>query len=134
MVIGVAIGSAIDFFIARWLGFEVVKTFIPERRLRQLYDLVRGPRSNLVMFLLFLIPGLPKDVLTYVAGLTPVPAGRFLLIAIVARLPALVGSTFIGASFQQENTALAIAIFGAAVVLFFLGVLYRDKIIGLLRK
>ena len=134
LVIGVAIGSAIDFFIARWLGFEVVKTFIPERRLRQLYDLVRGPRSNLVMFLLFLIPGLPKDVLTYVAGLTPVPAGRFLLIAIVARLPALVGSTFIGASFQQENTALAIALFGAAVVLFFLGVLYRDKIIGLLRK
>lgn len=134
LVIGVAIGSIIDFYIARWLGFDIVKTFISEKRLRQLYNLVQGPRSNLVMFLLFLIPGLPKDVLTYVAGLTPVPAGRFLLIAIVARLPALVGSSFIGASFQQENTVVAIAVSGAAVVLFFLGVLYRDKIIRWLRK
>lgn len=134
LVVGVAIGSVIDFYIARWLGFGIVKTFISEKRLTQLYNLVRGPRSHGVMFLLFLIPGLPKDILTYVAGLTPVPASRFLLIAIVARLPALIGSTYIGASFQQENTIVAIAVSGAAVVLFMLGVFFRAKIISWIRN
>lgn len=134
LVIGVCIGSIINFFIARWLGYELIKAFISEKRLTQLYNLVRGPKSDFVMFSLFLVPGLPKDILTYVAGLTPVPAGKFLIIAIVARLPALIGSSFIGACFQREDTFIAIAISGLAVVLFMLGVIFRDKIIGLVRK
>ncbi len=134
LVIGVVIGSVINFFIARWLGFKIIKAFIPEKRLTQLHDLVRGAKSDFGMFMLFLIPGLPKDILTYVAGLTPVPAGRFLIIAIVARLPALIGSSFIGASLQREITIIAIVVSGVAVILFMLGVIFRDKIISLVRK
>lgn len=134
LIIGVTIGSALNFFLARWLGYEIVKKIVPKKRLAQLYNLVRGPRSDAVMFLLFLIPGLPKDVLTYVAGLTPVPAGRFLLLSVAGRLPALVGSSFIGASFQQENTATAVAVLAAAGVLALLGVVCKDRIIALLRK
>src|SRR5690554_3873866 len=134
LIIGVTIGSALNFFLARWLGYEIVKKIVPKKRLAQLHKLVGGPRSEAVMFLLFLLPGLPKDVLAYAAGLTPVPAGRFLLLSVAGRLPALVGSSFIGASFQQENTAVAVAVLAAASVLAVLGVLCKDRIIALIRK
>lgn len=134
LVIGVGIGSVINFYIARLLGYEIIKIFLSKKRLLQLDNLVRGAKSNTVMFMLFLIPGLPKDILTYVAGCTPVPARKFLVIAIVARLPALIGSSYIGANLQQENTTIALAVFALAVVLFFLGVLFRERITCAFRR
>ena len=51
---------------------------------------MNNPKSEIAMFILFLIPGMPKDFLSYLAGITPVKPMMFFMISGVARIPALV--------------------------------------------
>lgn len=134
LVIGVVIGSSLAFFAARLLGFRLVKLLMPPARLEKIYGLVNGPKAEFIMLVLFLIPGVPKDFLTYIAGLTPVKPEKFLLIAIIGRLPALVVSCYIGASLRANNFRLAIAC-SIAVLFFFLGSwFYKDRILEGIRR
>jgi|SRR5690554_5078009 len=129
LVTGVIIGSVLNFYAARLLGFEIVQTMLPKKWLKKIYHLIKEPKSELTIFLLFLIPGLPKDALTYLAGLTPIRLTRFLTIAVIARLPALVVSTYIGAGLQQENKTVVIIALALTLILFFIGLLLKNRFI-----
>ncbi|MDD3074200.1 MAG: TVP38/TMEM64 family protein [Eubacteriales bacterium] len=133
LVSGVVIGSLVAFFAARLLGFRLVKTFVSAPKLAKLLRLVSGTKSELVIFTLFLLPGLPKDVLTYIAGLTPVNPWRFLALAILGRLPALVVSCYIGASLEQENLWAVVIVSALSAVLILGGWLYKDWILEKVR-
>jgi len=132
-VSGIIIGSLVAFFAARLLGFRLVKTFVSAPKLAKLLRLVSGTKSELVIFTLFLLPGLPKDVLTYIAGLTPVNPWRFLALAILGRLPALVVSCYIGASLEQENLWAVVIVSALSAVLILGGWLYKDWILEKVR-
>jgi len=86
------------------------------------------------VFLLFLIPGIPKDTLVYVSGLTPIKPLTFLPICLIARLPALWGSAYIGANLQEKDYLPVWIVSGIALVLFVLGVIFKDKIISFVTK
>ncbi|MDD4079636.1 MAG: TVP38/TMEM64 family protein [Eubacteriales bacterium] len=133
LVSGVIIGSLVAFFAARLLGFRLVKTFVSAPKLAKLLRLVSGTKSELVIFTFFLLPGLPKDVLTYIAGLTPVNPWRFLALAILGRLPALVVSCYIGASLEQENLWAVVIVSALSAVLILGGWLYKDRILEKVR-
>ncbi len=133
LVSGVIIGSLVAFFAARLLGFRLVKTFVSAPKLAKLLRLVSGTKSELVIFTLFLLPGLPKDVLTYIAGLTPVNPWRFLALAILGRLPALVVSCYIGASLEQENLWAVVIVSALSAVFILGGWLYKDWILEKVR-
>lgn len=128
-IIGIALGSAASFFIARLLGYEFVRWVVPEQMFNK-WDVFinEDKRGGTVLFLLYFIPGTPKDALAYFAGLTPLSYIKFVLISMFARLPAIVFSAYIGANIEQKNysTALIIAIISGIVFLF--GFIYRDKI------
>ena len=64
-----------------------------------------------VVFLLYFIPGTPKDILVYVCGLSSLPLGRFLFLSTLARIPSVVTSTWAGASFASNNLWLTVGIF-----------------------
>ena len=87
-----------------------------------------------MFFLLFLIPGIPKDVLCYVAGLSPLRFPFFILASMVGRLPGIIGSALIGNSAAQKKWVLAAIVLGAAVVLFAAGFFFRERIEKLLRR
>mgnify|MGYP005844169573 CR=1 FL=1 len=129
LVAGVIIGSVIVFYASRLIGYPLVKVFVKEESLKRLEFLVNSSKSEAAMFVLFLIPGLPKDILTYIAGLTPVAPLRFIIIATVGRFPALLASAYIGANLQERNYTIVIILSAAAVVLFLAGVFLRDRII-----
>ncbi|MBA7589941.1 hypothetical protein ES708_32040 [subsurface metagenome] len=86
------------------------------------------------MFLLFLIPGIPKDILCYGAGLTPLPLHVFLLISTLGRLPGIMGSAFMGGAAAEEKWIVAGAVFLFASLLFLLGFFFKEKILFLLEK
>ncbi|MGI6140756.1 MAG: TVP38/TMEM64 family protein [Caldicoprobacterales bacterium] len=130
LVIGVFIGSTIVFYISRLLGYEFVKRIIPGDAIEKYFIRDNGKKFLIFAFILFLIPGMPKDVLTYIAGLTPVKPLRFIVISVLGRLPALIASTIIGDVFENRNYTAAIAIFVSAVILFLLGTLFRDKLVN----
>jgi uncharacterized membrane protein YdjX (TVP38/TMEM64 family) len=132
-VTGILIGSAINFYLARFLGIPFVKALFSREKLEKTQQLAASPQSQIIFFILFLIPGLPKDLFTYVAGLSPISFFTFLIISGAGRLPGIIGSTLIGEAASQKNWILVTAISIIAVILFFTGYFYREKIFGLIR-
>jgi len=127
---GIVIGSVIVFYAARLLGYPLVKLLVSPKQLEKFSFMLNSSKSEAAMFILFLIPGIPKDILTYIAGITPVKPLRFFAIITIGRLPALLGSSFIGHNTQLGNYGIVIAVSVAACILFFAGVFFRDRIIN----
>ena len=133
-VTGTVLGTLIVFFATRLLGYSLVRTFVPQTKLDRFNFLMNNPKSEIAIFILFLIPGVPKDALTYAAGLTPIKPLRFVLICTIARFPGLWGSAYIGANLQEKNYLVVWILSLAALVLFAAGLLMKDKIIDRLHR
>lgn len=131
---GIVLGSVIVFFISRLLGYNLVKIFVSKKNLEKFDFIMNSDKSEIAMFLLFLIPALPKDILTYIAGLTPIKPLKFFIIITIARFPALLASSIIGSNIQEKNYTVVIIISIIAIVLFVAGVLLKDKIIDGIKK
>ena len=94
--IGLVLGSTIVFLFVRKVGVKAVEVFFPRERIDSLKFLKDEKKLNAAAFLLFFIPGTPKDLLTYAAGLTKIRLLPWVLITSVARLPSIVTSTISG--------------------------------------
>lgn len=133
-VLGILIGASIAFFLARFLGIKAVSKLLSEKSIEKFKFLMNTRKSEIIVFLLFLIPGLPKDILVYIAGLSPIRPMRFFSIYTIARMPGLIGSSIIGANLQSQNYLTAIIIFAASCALFFAGAFLREPIMRKLRS
>lgn len=133
-ITGILAGSVIVFFIARLLGYPLVKMLVSPEQLKKFNFMINGDKSEAAMFLLFLIPGIPKDILTYIAGITPVKPLRFFIIITIARLPALFASSVIGSSTEKGNYVTVIILSVAALVLFLAGLFLKDRIIERIKR
>ena len=127
-IVGIIIGSTISFVLARLLGVPFVSVLFNRDKVERIRRISESPRARFTFFLLFLIPGIPKDILCYVAGLTPIGLGPFLLISTLGRVPGILGSALMGDAAAESRWVLAGATFFLAVVLFLLGVFFRARI------
>ena len=127
---GILIGSVVVFALGRWLGFPLLRRVIPEKALQKFNFLINHPRTELAILMLFLIPGSPKDILTYISGLTPVKPLRFFVTAMVARFPGILLSSFIGAHVEEKQYGAVMIASAVALGLFVAGVLMQDRIMA----
>ena len=74
------------------------------------------------------IPGTPKDLLSYFAGLTDIKMGRWLLITTVARIPSVITSTVGGNAVGEQNYLFAILVFAGTLAVSALGLLIYQRI------
>jgi len=129
-IMGIAFGSAISFMIARILGYEFVKWVVPEQMFNRWNVFINeDKRGGIVLFLLYFIPGTPKDALAYFAGITPVSYVKFIFISMFARLPAIFFSAYIGANIEQKEYNHALIVSVIAGIAFLIGYFYKDRII-----
>ena len=128
--LGILLGSVIAFYISRILGFTMVKNFVAQRDLRKFTFLINSPKSEIMMFLLFLIPGIPKDALVYIAGFTPIKPKQFFIIFTIARFPGILATSFVGAHIQQRDYLPVIIVSTIACILFVIGILKKDAIVN----
>jgi len=133
-VMGILIGMSIAFALSRLIGLPLVRYLVPEEQLRRFDFVFAHHRAELIIIILFFIPGLPKDFLTYIAGLTPVRPLPFIFFTTIARFPANLGATYMGANLIGGNTAMVIALLIGAVIFFALGFIYRQQIMNWLRN
>lgn len=131
---GILLGSVIVFYLVRILGFSVIKMFVSQKSIEKFDFLMNSKKSEMAMFILFLIPGLPKDMLTYIAGLTPIKPRKFFILTTAARFPALFVSSYVGCSLQNKQYTEVIIISVLAVIIFIIGYFNKDKIINLIKK
>lgn len=127
-VAGITMGSAACFFTARLLGVPFVQALFPPAQVEKMKKVLSAPGSRLAFFLLFLIPGIPKDVLCYVAGISPMGFPFFLGASMLGRLPGIAGSALIGGAAAGKRWVLMGIIAAAAVALFVTGFLLRPHI------
>jgi uncharacterized membrane protein YdjX (TVP38/TMEM64 family) len=127
---GILAGSTLDFFLARLAGTPFVKALFPAERVDRLGRLLDSRGARVAFFLLFLIPGIPKDILCYVAGLSPMRFAFFATASMLGRLPGIVGSAFIGDAAAARRWPLVVGLGVGAVALFAAGWLLRERIQG----
>ena len=96
-------------------------------------------KLDLLVFIMFLIPGTPKDMLTYLVGLTPMKLGTFigltpmklstfLIITTIARIPSVLSSTIPGSLAQDGNLLAALITYGIAAVVSGICILWYKKV------
>ncbi len=125
-IIGCVIGSALVFLFVRRFGVKLVEVFFPREKIRSLRFLQDSRRLNLLTFIVFFIPGTPKDLLSYFIGLTDMKLGTWLCITAVARIPSIVTSTVTGDALGLKDYQFALIAFGVTLALSLLGILvYR---------
>ena len=127
-VTGIAIGSAVNFWLARWLGVPFVQRLFKRESIDKVNAIAESSHARIGFFLLFLIPGIPKDILCYVAGLSPMGFFYFMAISGLGRLPGIVGSTLMGTAAAEKRWVLFIVLTAAAVALFLIGFFLKDRI------
>ena len=110
--LGIAIASVLIFTLTRRYGIRLVEVFISREKINELRFLNTEQKRNNLIFLLFFIPGTPKDLLTYFVGLTDIRLKTFLLLSMVARIPSVISSTFGGHLLGQERYIGAVILYG----------------------
>ncbi|OLC71579.1 MAG: hypothetical protein AUH78_17975 [Gemmatimonadetes bacterium 13_1_40CM_4_69_8] len=120
--IGVTLGSAFNFCFARVVGRPTLERLVGRDTLARLDRSLDTARSRSAMFLLFLLPGVPKDVLCYAAGFSGMPLIEFVVLSGLARSPALLASVLIGAGVSRGDYRSLIAT--AVVLLLAIGGYY----------
>lgn len=133
-MIGLLIGGTTTFLLARRFGAPLIRAIFPEKQLERFHVMQNAKTGQAVSFLLFLIPGTPKDLLCYVAGLTGMTLPRFLLTSMLARIPCTVCSTFAGSAIMRGNYTLAISVFVVMALLTVPGYLFYRRYSARLAK
>lgn len=129
-VIGAFIGSLISFGLVRKFGREFVETQFSKKQIKKLAFLEDEQKLNFVFMILFIIPGCPKDLLCYVAGLTKMKLSAFCVIATLGRLPAVIGTAVGGQAIEAGNYTAAIIAFAATAIVSIVGMLIYSAIIN----
>ena len=123
---GILIGGALVFGFVRRFGHKAVEVFFPREKIDSLRFLQNEQRLELWVFILFFIPGTPKDIMTYFVPLTHMKLGHFLLLSGVARLPSVITSTVGGNALGSGNHWFAVAVFAVTALISAAGIwLYR---------
>ena len=125
--IALSIGSLVNFGIGRFLGIRFVRKLIPADKFEK-FDALLKRQGIIVLFLLFVFPGFPKDYLCLFLGLSTLSLKLFLLIAAVGRMPGTFLLSLQGAFlFEQNYAVLAIVAAGCAILAFF-AYRYRENL------
>ena len=114
-VAGAVIGATVAFYLARILGQDALHVIFGEERVEDYRRKLNSGKGMLAVLLIYLIPGIPKDLTGYVAGISEMKFRSFIIISTIGRSPAMLGSLLIGHFVGQKNY-IAAAIVAAGIV------------------
>lgn len=131
--IGLTLGSVAAFGVGRWLGAHYVRTLVSQETWDKLGFIVEA-EGVIIYFIIYLIPGLPKDMVCYLFGMSPMPLWIFTLVSTLGRLPSTWVLSAQGAHTAAENyrdvILLTAIVLGVALPLYY----YRDSVLGWFRR
>lgn len=131
--IGLTAGSWINFSFGRFMGKRFVRKLIPERQLDRLDNSVKR-QGVIVLFILFIIPGFPKDYLCLFLGLSTLPLKIFLILTGIGRMPGTLMLSLQGSYIFEQRYGLFAVIMGLCLMVIFLAYKYREPLYQWLEK
>ena len=105
-----------------------VEIFFSNEKISRIKFLKQSKKRDFLVFLIFLIPGTPKDILTYFLGLTDMKYSYVIFVSIVGRFPSVITSTISGSLLGEENYLLAIIICVATLIISGIGLLIYNRL------
>lgn len=127
-LIGAVLGGAIVVLLVRRYGIRLVEVFFPREKIMSLPFMQDNRRLELLVFIVFMIPGTPKDLLCYAVGLTTLRMRDWLWISLVARIPSIITSTIGGNALGEQNYRFAVIVFAITLLISLCGILVYRRI------
>ena len=128
-IIGCVLGGILVFAFVRTFGIKFVSVFFSMEKINSIKFLQNTRQLKTIAFIVFFLPGTPKDLLSYGAGLTKIEWSYWLFLTSVARIPSIVTSTVGGDAIGLQEYKIAILVFGATLALSVAGMLIYNRII-----
>ena len=125
--IGLTLGSLLNFSVGRFLGKHYVRKVIPPHQLERM-DRIAKRQGVIVLFVLFVFPGFPKDYLCLFLGLSAIPLTVFMVIATIGRMPGTLMLSLQGSYVFEQRYGLFAGIMGVCIVIVFLAYTFRDPL------
>lgn len=131
LMVSVFIITCIIYFLVKKYGRSFIYEFFPKEKVSKLENskLFKDEKKiELVMMILFLIPGTPKDLLVYIGGLLPIKSSRFILISTLLRFPSIVSSTIAGDNIIEGQWKIAILAYAITFLITFIVIFIVNKL------
>lgn len=128
--LGTLIGEITVFYIVRLLGMPLVETIVDSKGIKRLSFLQDEKKCEVAVFILFLLPVMPKDAITYLAPLTNIKPLTFFVLSMLARSPGLILSNVFGSSLSDGNIIISVGLFIIVALIGLICIMYRDRIIN----
>jgi uncharacterized membrane protein YdjX (TVP38/TMEM64 family) len=125
--IGLTVGSWVNFMIGRFLGERYVRKLIPAHQFQKIDGMIKR-QGVIVLFIVFLFPGFPKDYLCLALGLSTLPIKLFIILAGLGRMPGTFALSLQGAFLYDQNYILLGIMAIVCLILALLGYIYRERI------
>lgn len=131
-IIGAAIGTILAFYLAKFLGRDALHLMFGEKKIAKFIHKLNSKRGFIIVFVLYLIPGLPKDLLSYAAGVSEMRLKSFLIISLVGRSPGMMFSIMVGSMFNNESYIGIGVLSFVALILCIWGIKHHDKLTNII--
>jgi uncharacterized membrane protein YdjX (TVP38/TMEM64 family) len=131
--IGLTVGTLFCFWVGRRWGEPLVRPWLSEHHWNRM-NFILEAEGAIICFILYLIPGFPKDIISYLFGISPIPFWVFAVVSTVGRLPGTWISSYFGAHVAEQRYIYAVIFIAGVAALCLPLFYYRERIIGRLHK
>jgi uncharacterized membrane protein YdjX (TVP38/TMEM64 family) len=126
-IVGIGLGTCLTFLLARVFGHDMVLLVFGEEKAGNFIKIMNSKRAFVIVFLLYLFPGIPKDIFGYVAGVSELRLLPFVLLSLIARTPALIASLIFGDMFNNHNYKGMIVVAAIVTVVVIFCLIFRKQ-------
>lgn len=126
-LLGSVIGTIIIYSIVNKYGIKLVDKFFDSNQINEITFLKKEKHLEVIIFIIFFIPGTPKDILTYLAPFTKIPMSSFILITTIARIPSVITSTIGGNALSNQDYHFTLLVFIITAIISIIGLLCYKK-------
>lgn len=134
ILVGCVLSSMVVYGLVHKLGAPFVRSMVGEKQLLKFRQFELSGKFGVTVFILFLIPGFPKDVLTYIVPLSDMNLRTFLLLSTIGRTPGVIISTYAAAGLADGNIVTSVIIFVVAALIAIIVLLLRNRIIDAISR
>ena len=134
ILVGCVLSSMVVYELVHKLGAPFVRSMVGEKQLLKFRQFELSGKFGVTVFILFLIPGFPKDVLTYIVPLSNMNLRTFLLLSTISRTPGVIISTYAAAGLADGNIVTSVIIFVVAALIAIIVLLLRNRIIDAISR
>jgi len=122
---GAVIGTLLSIVLVRKFGKPFVKKVVDKKTFNK-FDKFFEKRGTLTLFLIYLLPFFPDDIINFIAGLSKLKTKEIVLIAFIGRLPGIFVLSLIGAGFSNYQANFVYLLLGILSLISFTVYYYRN--------